>query len=457
MIRPYIYSLFIGIVSSISFGGYISNRLIISVIQASMYYGISLRIAQKMSFISQRLSKIFILATLCNPFAIISQHEILSDTLAMNVFLFAVLSGINQQKQHINRVIFITTQNVIIANMVFIRTAALPLSIVALISSIISSLGVKKLSIIRFLFELLLLILIIIASELYILMSISIDNIKHYEIYIISSSILIASLIQFVRCKLSMIPAYITILSVALAAYPQYVLLKEHAKINGGHINILGVAGQQIGWGMEIAKYSAFVSPCVVPIPSGVIIKNPLVKSKSENEVHQNKAVSVVSIGGWYLENPSQVFFHLYAVIQKESFGAYITKPYAWLSVTSLGLSALVKSIAMIRIPEFIRRMWIRWRSNWYHPNWEPQITLFLCISWMQNSLVAAESRFGHLIMLGIVIIAVEGILKWAECTKILILMTSVSILLTVIITIGDVYWIANYSYLGNLFRGACN
>ena len=316
MFRPYIYSFFLRVIFPIDINIIFGNRLYIACIQTILYLGVSFRLAQFSKYYGDKTAKIIIVSLLCNPFSVISLHEILTENLSISVFLLLISSILAAQNRTIF-FIYMYIRYLILFILYFVRSSYLPLLLYSLIvHHPIVTIVNKQTSI---LLRLLLSNSVIFLSLYSIFLNIDIHNIWLTNVSFI---ILILTLSYVYSRTHSLMFYYVYIILFVVISYPQFFLMNRHLFLNGTLPDFFGASDAQLYWGTTIGKVIPSAIQCG-SIPSGMLIVSnyftPLRRDLLDSFIFSN-------LLKYYFYNPTVILFHLYGAITHEYLSTYITQ-----------------------------------------------------------------------------------------------------------------------------------
>jgi len=440
MFRPYVYSFFLRVIFPIDIDIIFGNRLYIACIQTILYIGVSLRLAQFFKHHGDKIAKIIIVSLLCNPFSVISLHEILTENLSISIFLLLIVSTSVANNRNLV-FIYMYIRYLILFILYFVRASYLPLLIYSLIINHPIKLVLNKQT--SFFLRSLLTNGVIFLSFYSIFLNADISN-----IWLTNASFIISLLtLSYLYSRLYSFTFYsIYIFLFIVISYPQLFLMNRHLFLNGSLPDFFGASDAQLSWGTTIAKIIPSAIQCG-SIPSGMLIVSNYFTPLRSNLLESFLFLDFLK---YYFYNPTVIIIHLYGAITHEYFGTYITRYNIYIFVFSIYFTSYILCTLLIHFRICINILLAIYKNQLIY------IPVSIAILWLQNSLVAVESRFGIIPFMGMFTLFIAIYLDIFITKQINIYKFIIISILSILLSIIHLFWIIIYSPLGVYFHHGC-
>lgn len=440
MFRPYIYSFFLRVIFPIDINIIFGNRLYIACIQTILYLGVSFRLAQFSKYYGDKTAKIIIVSLLCNPFSVISLHEILTENLSISVFLL-LISSISAAQNRNLFFIYMYIRYLILFILYFVRSSYLPLLLYSLIIHHPIEIIVNKQTsiLLRFLLN----NSVILLSLYSIFLNIDIHNIWLTNV----SFIILILTLSYVYSRTHKFIFYsLYIILFLVISYPQFFLMNRHLFLNGTLPDFFGASDAQLYWGTTIGKVIPSAIQCG-SIPSGMLIVSnyftPVRSDLLDSFLFSNLLT-------YYFYNPTVILFHLYGAITHEYLGTYITRYNMYIFIFSIYLTSFIICTLLIYLRPCINILLAIYKNQLTY------IPVSIAILWLQNSLVAVESRFGIIPFMGLFTLFITIYLDTYIIRRITLYKFVVISTLSISLSVIHLFWIIIYSPLGAYYHHGC-
>ena len=354
LIRPYAYHLFLGGIGYPVPSLLVSEqtRLVVSAVQIAVFGAASFRLARALGRFSRSLPRAVVGGLLCMPFAVLTNGEVLSESLSLSVAALAVSFSCPNGSSAAERRGNVVGVLLSLAVLAMTRTAHVPIALVA------------------------------------------------------SGAILLLLLVDVARSRdrrrevaRGLILVGVGLAGWALVVAPQAALMWKHQQAVPDDPTFWGVGSQQLLWSQQIGKYATVVAGCPDAPTVGVLYPAPFADASTASGDFQ-----------WYLIHPHVALWHLFQSLNWDFPTTYVSTLNPLVTVPLNAVSLLVAVGGLVTVihfaPTLVR---VLWRDA---PSLGVMLGVFAGL-WFQTAFTAVETRFGILPWSALSVAAVWGAMLW--------------------------------------------
>jgi hypothetical protein len=354
LMRPYLYHAALGAVGNLAPTLLISewSRPAIAAIQVASFASVTFRLASTVHRFERGLSRAVVIGLLCAPFAVLSNTEVLSESISLSIAGMAVAFACPIQVPEVGRFGNVVAVLGWLALLAMARTAHLPLALGAsgaIVFMLLTSVARRKVN----------------RSEL--------------TGYLVMAG---AGLVTW-----------------AVVLSPQAWLMWWHDKSVPGDGALWGIAGSQLLWSQQMGKYATLVVVCQDVKEMGVMYPIPFVDGEEATGQF-----------AWYIFRPHVMLLHLFQALNWDFPTTYIStfNPFVTVPLNAVSLTVVVVGLWTVAsvAPRLI--IWLVREA--------PVLGVVLAAIvglWLQTAFTAVETRFGIIPWSALSVAASWGIARW--------------------------------------------
>ena len=356
LMRPYVYHAALGAIGNVIPGLLDSQwaRPAIAALQVVTFAAASLRLAGTVAQFGQGLSQAVVTGLLCAPFAVLTNTEVLSESISLSIACLLVASACPTGPSRSGRIGNVAGVLACLAVLAMTRTAYLP-----------ASLGAAA------------------GIALVLFTGVSLPGVgrRHYF------------------CGMVMTGAGL-VACVAVVA-PQGWLMWHHDTLVPNDGALWGAGGGQLFWSQQMGKYATVVADCPGVSVAAAPYPAPFVD-----------AAGATGIFSWYLTRPHVLVWHLFQALNWDFPTTYITTFNPLVTVPLNAVSLAVAVVGLWTVASVAPRL-IIWLAR-EAPVLGVVLTAIVGF-WLQTAFTAVETRFGIIPWSALSVAAAWGSARWWE------------------------------------------